>query len=141
MVGDFVVVCLPEGEHILGRLIDVSLLEDVPVPEVGTKDVDYFFLDNGMEKKICGLIHIWKKVDTRAHGYERLTQQQSYLLSGVEEVVESWTAMWFGYFSLENIAYIFHVNNVESGNYCALNKVENLYFARFVKSRELVTVL
>ena len=60
MVGDFISVCLPEGKHVIGRLIDVSLLENVPVAEVGSGLSDNYFLDNGMEKKVCRLIRIWK---------------------------------------------------------------------------------
>ena len=51
MVGDFIFVSLPEGQHVIGRLINVCLLEDIPIAEVGTRDIDYFLLDNRMEKK------------------------------------------------------------------------------------------
>ena len=131
MVGDFISVCLPEGEHVIGRLIDVSLLENVPVAEVGSGLSDNYFLDNGMEKKVCGLIHIWKKVDTNAPGYERLSQADSYALSGVGEVVESWSAMWFGSLSLDNIVFIFQASMIISGNFSLLNGMENLFFARY----------
>ena len=40
MVGNFVSVILPEGDHIIGQLIDVCLLEDVPTLEVGMRDGD-----------------------------------------------------------------------------------------------------
>ena len=36
MVEDFISMCLPEGECVIGRLIDVLLLENDPVAEVGS---------------------------------------------------------------------------------------------------------
>ena len=83
MIGDFISVCLLEGERVIGRLIDILLLENVPVAEVSSEDTDYYILDNaGMEKKVWGLIHIWKKIDTNAHGYKKKSQEDSYALSG-----------------------------------------------------------
>lgn len=131
MVGDFISVCLPEGEKVIGRLIDVSLLDNIPISEVGTRDSDYFFLDNGTEKKVCGLIHIWKRVNNNNPGYERPAQSVAYTLSGVKEMVESWSAMWFGSFSLENIVFIMHASEFTSGNISSLNGIENLFFARY----------
>ena len=51
MVGDFISISLYEGQHVIGRLIDVCLLEDIPIAEVCTRDIDYFLLDNGIDKK------------------------------------------------------------------------------------------
>ena len=129
----FISVCFLEGERVIGRLIDLLLLENVPVAEVGSGETDYYFLDNGMEKKLCGLIHIWKKNDTNAPGYKRLSQADSYALSGVGEVVDSWSAMWFGSLGLDNIVFIFQANAIISGNFSLLTGIENLFFARYNK--------
>ena len=126
MVGDFISISLPEGQHVIGRLINVCLLEDIPIAEVGTRDIDYFLLDNRMEKKMCRLLHIWRNFCVDTPGYERLSQVELYSLRGVQEVVESWIAMWFGIFSVENIVFIFHHIDMQSGTMSQLNGVENL---------------
>ena len=132
MVGDFVQVCLPAGNDVIGRLINISGLDDIPVTEIGTGNANYFFLDNGTEK-ICGLLHILKPIDTLIPGYERLSQTEQYRLRGINELVKSWTVMWFGSFSLENIAFLFNANELTSSANIAfyLNRNKNLYFARY----------
>ena len=45
--------------------------------------------------------------------------------------MESWSAMWFGSLSLDNIVFIFQASMIISGNFSLLNGMENLFFARY----------
>ena len=42
-VGDVIVVARPRGPNVVGRLIDVSLLDKINVDEISLDDEDYFF--------------------------------------------------------------------------------------------------
>ena len=44
-VGDFVTVSQPTGTNVVGRLIDVSGLDDVCVNKLSVENKNYFFLD------------------------------------------------------------------------------------------------
>ena len=50
-IGDFLIVSQPTREDVIGKLIDISKLEDICVDEVSLEDENYFFLDNGSEEK------------------------------------------------------------------------------------------
>ena len=45
-IGDFLIVSQPTGEDVIGKLIDISKLEDICVDEVSLEDKNYFLLDN-----------------------------------------------------------------------------------------------
>ena len=50
-VGDFLVISQPTGGDVIGRLIDVSDLDDICVDTISFEDKNYFFLDNGSEER------------------------------------------------------------------------------------------
>ena len=73
-VGDFIIVSQPTGPNLMGRLIDVSPLSDICVSELSLEDKNYFFLDNGADdEKNCGLLQLFKPVESVRDGYERLS--------------------------------------------------------------------
>ena len=106
-VGDFIVVAKPDGVSVVGKLIDVLNLNDICIDKIDVERANYFFLDNGEDdnKKICGLLQIWKPVESRTIGYTALSATDRYKLKGINELVETRNAMWFGDYTMTNLAF------------------------------------
>ena len=84
VVGDFLVISQITGRDIIGRLIDVSYLDNVCMDKISFEDKNYLFLDNGSEeRKICGLLQIWKPVESRRAGFVHLSTDDNYKLKGI----------------------------------------------------------
>ena len=49
-IGDFLVVATPTGSAVVGKLIDVSRLNDICVSEIDVEGENYLFLDNGQDE-------------------------------------------------------------------------------------------
>ena len=131
-VGNFLIVSQPMGSDIVGWLIDVKDLDDICVDEVSLEDGNYFFLDNSADrKKECGLIEIWKEVDSSQRGFEQLNLQDAYKLKGIQELVQLRKAMWFGQFNASNLAFVFPPEEITSGLLPPLNGMKNLFFGRY----------
>ena len=108
-VGDFIIVAKPDGVSVVGKLIDVSNLNNICIDKIDVEGANYFFLDNGEDdnKKICGLLEIWKPVESRTIGYTALSAIDRYKLKGINELVETRNAMWFGDYTMTNLAFVF----------------------------------
>ena len=58
--------------------------------KISIENNNYFFLDNGSEeRKICGLLQIWKPVESRRAGFVHLNAEDNYKLKGIPELAES----------------------------------------------------
>ena len=132
-VGDFIVVAKPDGVSVVGKLIDVSNLNDICIDEIDVEHANYFFLDNSEDdnKKICGLLQIWKPVESRTIGYTALSAIDRYKLKGINELVETRNAMWFGDYTMTNLAFVFRPEEIMSGRLPALNGMQNFFLARY----------
>ena len=49
-IGDFLVVATPTGSAVVGKLIDVSRLNDICVSKIDVEGENYLFLDNGQDE-------------------------------------------------------------------------------------------
>ena len=117
------IVSKPNDTDVVGKLIDVSVLNDVCIDEIDMDDENYFFLDKGEDDshKFCGLLQLWKPVDPSKIGYAPLSAVDKYKLKGISKLVESQSAMWFGSFKVTNLSFIFCPDELMSGRIPSLN--------------------
>ena len=89
-VGDLFIVSKTNKTEVVGKLIDVSISNDVCVDEIDMDGENYFFLDNSKDdsRKFCGLLQFWKPVDPSKIGYDPLSAVDKYKLKGISKLVE-----------------------------------------------------
>ena len=66
---------------------------------------------------------------SRTISYTALSSIDRYKLKGLNELVETQNAMWFGDYSMTNLAFIFQPEELMSGRLPALNGMQNLFLA------------
>ena len=83
-IGDFLIISQPTGGDIIGMLIDASDLDDICVDELSLEDESYLFHNNcSEERKIYGLLQIWKHVELRRVGFVHLSTTDNNKLKGI----------------------------------------------------------
>ena len=79
-IGDFIIIQPSNSacNQVVGRLIDVSFYRDIPSNKQPVNR-------NIFNSHILGLVRIWEPIDKQFPGYERVSLEDEYILSGMEQ--------------------------------------------------------
>ena len=70
-------------------------------------------------------------MESRAISFSALSAIVRYKLKGINELVETRNAMWFGDYTMTNLAFVFRPGEIMPGRLPALNGMQNLFLARY----------